>query len=158
MGSCREVVDEALDGCSHLGLRPVVARAVAEAEVAGEPELVLVAAEVGPPVLRVLHHHALERLAQAGCDDPATADQPLALDRLEREQRLPEREGEARADLEDREVVTDHPAQGVLRLVVRGMRLVDERRLVRRSGRRAPRRHGRRTRRRPRHRTPRRAA
>ena len=74
-------------------------------------------------MLRVGQHGRVERLAQPR---PLVGRQQLGLDGGQREQGLAQREGEARADLEDGEMGLDQRAQRRLGLVVGGMRLEDE--------------------------------
>ena len=75
---------------------------------------------------RVAAHGSLERLAHPGEAIARAPLEQLPLDLLEREDRLAEGERQLRADLEDREVVLDQGAKGVLGLVVGRVRLEDE--------------------------------
>ena len=108
--------------------RPVVAGAIAEAERAPQAQALLVAvAVVGLPVPRVAASWPASSASRSSREPVRRPPlEQLALDLLQREDRLAEGEGQLGADLEDREVVLDQGAKGVLGLVVRRVRLEDE--------------------------------
>ncbi len=125
MGAADRLEMSLASGGLGLGVWPVVADAVAEAERAGEPALSLVAAVVGLPVCGLPQHEGFHDAPQARQLHARPPRQPFPLDRLEGEHGLAEGEGEPRPDLQDAEVVFDQLSQAGRGLVVRGVGLVD---------------------------------
>ena len=107
-----------------VGHRPVVAAPVAQAEGAGEPQLLGACHDSGPA--NASGRPAWPRPGSRAAASAASARHQLGLDGRQREQGLAQREGEARADLEDGEMGLDQRAQRRLGLVVGGVRLEDE--------------------------------
>ena len=107
-GRRRRLSSSVVAGALHVRVRPVVADAIAEAVLQVE-RLAAPVAIVTAPVARIGAHDVEHDFAQAG-----TAPRPGSslLDRVERPQRLAQREGRAGPDLEDREVVAHERAAG----------------------------------------------
>jgi len=122
-----QVVQQARHRRLQRRFAPVIAAAVAECIRAQQAQRVRIATVVALPVFRVGEHHPLEHLDQLRA---VGFRQQFVLDHRQREQGFAIGERRRRANLEDGEMVAYQGVQAGFGLVVGGMRLEHDARLV----------------------------